>query len=165
MDIEEKLAAYRLRKKREKQMETAKTFLHDIAAINFWKRERQTTSEPISLEDEHLMQPEQLSLTPAEHIPDYSKNERFHHLIRVKNGLYILLWVLLYVIAVELEFGIVYFILSVLLFIWLNTRTGPKAPGEVSAYSVFNPNCEAIDGTLNAEQFESELRYGALNVH
>ena len=30
---------------------------------------------------------------------------------------------------------------------------------EPSAYSVFNPNCESIDGTLTAEQFENEIRH------
>lgn len=51
----------------------------------------------------------------------------------------------------------VYLVISGLLFIYFNTRTGPKKEGEVSAYSVFNPNCEAIDGTLKAEQFEREF--------
>ncbi|EFN78527.1 Uncharacterized protein C6orf64, partial [Harpegnathos saltator] len=74
--------------------------------------------------------------------------------------LYFMLWVTLYAIAVEYEFGAVYFILSTLIFIWLNTRSGPKQKGEPSAYSVFNPNCEAIEGTLDASQFEREIRYG-----
>lgn len=67
-------------------------------------------------------------------------------------------------IALQFEFGAVYFILSSLVFIWKNTRSGPKKKGEISAYSVFNPNCQAIDGTLNAEQFEREIRYGASSV-
>lgn len=63
-------------------------------------------------------------------------------------------------IALEYEFGAVYFVLSALVFICLNTRSGPKRRGELSAYSVFNPNCEAIEGTLDASQFENEIRYG-----
>lgn len=78
--------------------------------------------------------------------------------------LYILLWATLYIIAIHLEFGTVYLIVSILYAIWRNTRTGPKKQGEVSAYSVFNHNCEAIAGTLKAEQFEQEIRYGPLNV-
>lgn len=74
--------------------------------------------------------------------------------------LYFLLWVTLYVIALKYEFGAVYFVLSALIFICLNTRSGPKRRGEPSAYSVFNPNCEAIEGTLDASQFEKEIRYG-----
>lgn len=53
---------------------------------------------------------------------------------------------------------------SALVGIYLNTRTGPKPKNEISAYSVFNENCEAIDGTLKGEQFEREIRYGALNM-
>ncbi|XP_076226035.1 SAYSVFN motif domain containing 1 isoform X2 [Nomia melanderi] len=71
-----------------------------------------------------------------------------------------LLWVILYVIAIEFEFGTVYLVLSMLIFIWINTHTRPKKPGELSAYSVFNPNCTAIEGTLEASQFEREIRYG-----
>lgn len=74
--------------------------------------------------------------------------------------LYFLLWITLYAIALEYEFGAVYFVLSALVFICLNTRSGPKRRGEPSAYSVFNPNCEAIEGTLDASQFEREIRYG-----
>ncbi|XP_076750788.1 SAYSVFN motif domain containing 1 [Xylocopa sonorina] len=79
--------------------------------------------------------------------------------------LYFLLWVTLYVIAIEYEFGAVYFVLSTLIFIWFNTRSKPKKPGELSAYSVFNPDCKAIDGTLDASQFEREIRFGMGTLH
>ncbi|KAK7788563.1 hypothetical protein R5R35_011752 [Gryllus longicercus] len=74
-------------------------------------------------------------------------------------------WLTVYAIAIHFEFGAVYFVVSLLFFIWKNTRTGPKKKNEISAYSVFNPNCEAIDGTLKAEQFEREIRYGPASVH
>ena len=32
-----------------------------------------------------------------------------------------------------------------------------RKAGEASAYSVFNENCEAIDGTMNAQHFERDL--------
>jgi hypothetical protein len=35
----------------------------------------------------------------------------------------------------------------------------------LSAYSVFNRNCERIDGTFTAEQLEKELRFGPGSVH
>ncbi|KAH0949522.1 hypothetical protein HN011_010702 [Eciton burchellii] len=85
-------------------------------------------------------------------------------LIKFTYLLYALLWITLYVIALEYEFGAVYFVLSILVFICVNTRSGPKRRGEPSAYSVFNPNCEAIDGTLDASQFENEIRYGVGGV-
>ena len=37
-----------------------------------------------------------------------------------------------------------------------------RKAGEASAYSVFNENCEAIDGTLTAQQFEREIRHGVM---
>lgn len=79
--------------------------------------------------------------------------------------LYFLLWATLYIIAIEYEFGAIYFIVSTLIFICLNTRSRPKKPGELSAYSVFNPNCKVIEGTLDASQFEREIRYGIGNIH
>ncbi|XP_062536016.1 uncharacterized protein LOC134205105 [Armigeres subalbatus] len=69
---------------------------------------------------------------------------------------YFLFWVTLYAIAIELRFGVVFLMLSALVGIYFNTRT-EKTPGEISAYSVFNENCESIDGTLKAEQFEREI--------
>lgn len=78
--------------------------------------------------------------------------------------LYFLFWATCYAIAIELSFGIVYFMLSALLAIYLNTRTGPKDPNEISAYSVFNKDLHSIDGTLKGEQFDREIRYGPTSV-
>jgi len=75
-----------------------------------------------------------------------------------------LLWFILMVVFVKLEFGAVFFVLSCLYLIWTNLRSGPKKEGELSAYSVFNPNFETIDGTLTAEQFERELKFGSTSV-
>lgn len=77
-----------------------------------------------------------------------------------KVALYGTLWLSLFGLAVYAEFGFVFIILSGFVFIWFNTRTGPKRRGEISAYSVFNPDCAPIDGTLDARQFENEIRGG-----
>ena len=71
--------------------------------------------------------------------------------------IYFLIWITLYAIAIELSFGSVYFMLSLLLGICFNTRVKPKGKKEISAYSVFNENCESIDGTFKAEMFEKQL--------
>lgn len=71
--------------------------------------------------------------------------------------IYFLIWATLYAIAVELKFGSVYFMFSLLIGICINTRVKPKGKKEVSAYSVFNENCESIDGTFKAEMFEKQL--------
>ncbi|XP_063235598.1 SAYSvFN domain-containing protein 1 [Bacillus rossius redtenbacheri] len=76
--------------------------------------------------------------------------------------LYALLWLTLLLIAAHFEFGAVFVVVSLLCVIWANTRTGPRKQGEMSAYSVFNPDCQPIDGTLRAEQFEREMGYRML---
>lgn len=80
-------------------------------------------------------------------------------------GLKILLWLLVWGFFIEVEFGLVYFVLSGFVFIVMSLRGGRKREsGELSAYSVFNKNFEVIDGTLSAEQFDRELRYGPGSV-
>lgn len=69
-------------------------------------------------------------------------------------------WATCWMIAIELKFGIVFLLFSALFFIYFNTRTGPRRRDEVSAYSVFNKNCESIKGTLTAEQLAGEMIYG-----
>lgn len=84
---------------------------------------------------------------------------------KLKHVLYMvwfLFWATCWMIAIELQFGIVFLLFSALLGIYFNTRTGPKRRGEISAYSVFNENCESIQGTLDAKQLEGEMLYGPL---
>lgn len=70
-----------------------------------------------------------------------------------------LLWAILLGLFIEIEFGMVYVLFSMFAFLYANTRTSEKLKDEPSAYSVFNPNCERIQGSLTAEQFESEIGY------
>ncbi|XP_058691001.1 SAYSvFN domain-containing protein 1 [Poecile atricapillus] len=72
----------------------------------------------------------------------------------------VLLWTVLLALFAELELGLPYFVLSLLYWMYAGTL-GPaeRRPGELSAYSVFNPGCAAIAGTLTAEQLERELHY------
>ena len=74
-----------------------------------------------------------------------------------------IVWAVLFGIFVEMEFGTVFFVLSLFYFIYLSLRYSRRNPWEPSAYSVYNKNCEAIDGSLTAEQFERELRYKPLS--
>lgn len=82
----------------------------------------------------------------------------------IKLPIYALIWLGLYAYFLYLQFGAVFFVISVLIGIYINTRTRPRKKGEVSAYSVFNEDCASIDGTLTPEQFEREIRYGAGTV-
>ena len=119
-------------------------------------------------------QPEEEALAPPEEVEDVAElvedassvcsDDENVRCCSVVDLLYYLLWVvlwaILYWIFIELQFGTVFLISSGIVFMFVNTRTSPKRTGEVSAYSVFNKNCESIDGTLKAEQFEREIRYG-----
>ncbi|KAJ1347295.1 hypothetical protein KIN20_002321 [Parelaphostrongylus tenuis] len=53
------------------------------------------------------------------------------------------------------QFGLVFFAVSVLLTICLSL--GNRSEGEMSAYSVFNPNCERLLGQMTAEHFERDV--------
>ncbi|XP_062406096.1 SAYSvFN domain-containing protein 1 [Sardina pilchardus] len=72
----------------------------------------------------------------------------------------VLLWLVLLGLFSELDFGLPFFLIS--LFYWLyEGLRGPseRRPGELSAYSVFNPDCQPLLGALTAEQLEGEMGY------
>ncbi|XP_011305398.1 SAYSvFN domain-containing protein 1 [Fopius arisanus] len=148
--MEAKLEAYRTKKRREAMVEKAK---NSIKGAFSWQEQSVPLMSP-KLEDT-----DDLDSIASEESIDISP-QRSSTITQVTYFLYFLLWATLYVIALQFEFGAVYFILSALIFIWKNTRSGPRKKGEVSAYSVFNPNCEAIQGSINMEQIEREMGWG-----
>jgi Uncharacterized conserved domain (SAYSvFN) len=74
----------------------------------------------------------------------------------------IVLWLLLWIGFIVIEFGSVFFLVSLFYFVYASMRTRPRLDSEPSAYSVFNPNCERITGTFTAEQFDESLRRGRI---
>ena len=77
-----------------------------------------------------------------------------------------LLWLLLtyYLIKWEQAAGQLFIVVSIFILIYLNTnvrKEGEEFQG-LSAYSVFNPNCEALPGTLSGQQLDAELRHDAM---
>lgn len=73
----------------------------------------------------------------------------------------IIFWLILWKIFILLEFGTVFFVLSMFYWVYNSMKEGTRKPWEPSAYSVFNKDFETIDGTFTAEQFEKELKFGA----
>ena len=69
------------------------------------------------------------------------------------------LWLALLGAFVYFGFGTLFLLLSLFYFMWASLRGSRRRPWEPSAYSVFNEGCEAIDGTLKAEQFDREIRF------
>lgn len=67
----------------------------------------------------------------------------------------VLCWISLQIYFANIEFGSLFFIFT--LFVLILGTLGNRKINEISAYSVFNPHCERLLGTLTAEQFEGEL--------
>jgi hypothetical protein len=93
--------------------------------------------------------------------PDTNTNSKLlHYFVIVCKTL---IWVCMFMGFLKLELGAIFVIVSIFWLMWVNMNTGKrKKSGRnagPSAYSVFNPNCEAIDGTLKAEQLEKQLLF------
>lgn len=74
-----------------------------------------------------------------------------------------LLWLVLLGLFVELEFGLPFFVISLFYWLYEGLRSpAARQPGELSAYSVFNPDCQPLLGSLTAEQLEGEMGYRPL---
>ncbi|XP_031717537.1 SAYSvFN domain-containing protein 1-like [Anarrhichthys ocellatus] len=72
----------------------------------------------------------------------------------------VLLWLVLLGLFVELEFGLPFFVISLFYWLYQGLRSpAAREPGELSAYSVFNPDCQPLLGALTAEQLDSEMGY------
>ena len=69
--------------------------------------------------------------------------------------LYFLLWLIGYLLFLEFGFGIVYLTSSIIGVIFCNL--GKREKGTLSAYSVFNPNFERLDGTFTSDDFERNV--------
>eukprot|EP00123_Amoebidium_parasiticum_P020200 comp44854_c0_seq1/m.47518 comp44854_c0_seq1/g.47518 ORF comp44854_c0_seq1/g.47518 comp44854_c0_seq1/m.47518 type:complete len:152 (-) comp44854_c0_seq1:241-696(-) len=75
-----------------------------------------------------------------------------------------LLWWLLLGFFAEHEFGTVYFTFSLFALVFSNLDWSGKRrkKGDLSAYSVFNPNFETLEGTLTGDQIDKEIRKGVM---
>ncbi|KAI9578206.1 uncharacterized protein LOC119640872 [Glossina fuscipes] len=181
-NIENKLTEYRLRRRREEKLQNFKEGCRRLllmigakdrtgqAVVTIQQDQLDKEIESATYDETDAVEclkglkdcdNDSLSFAGSEddlgnlHLYEYNNENRF--LKYTLWSLYLLFWITLYFIAIELQFGTVYLMLSILVGIYCNTRTGPKKPDEISAYSVFNKNCESIDGTLKAEQFEREM--------
>ncbi|XP_034130068.1 SAYSvFN domain-containing protein 1 isoform X2 [Drosophila guanche] len=174
-DFQEQLKQYRLKKRRKETLESIKDKFHRFwmfgtGSSNDTKIDLQQPSSNNSELFEENSHDESLSSSANElveernTVPKTQNHTEGNVLKYTLWTVYLLFWITLYVIAIELKFGLVYLMFSALFGIYFNTRTGPKKQNEISAYSVFNKNFESIDGTLKAEQFEREIRYGSGSV-
>ncbi|XP_025105126.1 SAYSvFN domain-containing protein 1-like [Pomacea canaliculata] len=157
-DMEAKLAEYRAKKAKEKNdtdinYRILQRAFYKSSEINEKSEEHRTeNTTPASFKEPNSTKKEMETLPSEEECK--TTNTPFSWLLLF---LKILLWMSLWRIFIELQFGAVFFAVSALIFIYFNTRTGKSKSNTLSAYSVFNPNCERLQGTITAEQFEREL--------
>ncbi|KAG7252487.1 hypothetical protein CRUP_023682, partial [Coryphaenoides rupestris] len=75
----------------------------------------------------------------------------------------VLLWLVLLGLFAELDFGLPFFLISLFYWMYEGLRSpAARQPGELSAYSVFNPDCQPLLGAITAEQLEGEMGYRPL---
>ncbi|XP_047994111.1 SAYSvFN domain-containing protein 1 [Leguminivora glycinivorella] len=177
--MEAKLKEYRALRRRKELIENAKNKLEqsknkfvDFITPNFFKEMEKAKDDEVLLIENEEPTATEYPLHQFEDSTDLASEtsevetvapgtqESWRYFI-IKWSIYFIIWLTLYAFFLKMQFGAVFFVFSVLIGIYLNTRTGPRRKGEVSAYSVFNKDCASIDGTLNAEQLMKEMMYGA----
>ena len=90
--------------------------------------------------------------------PIWMKSLAFLWSIFVQNMMITFIWTLLLVFFAYCEFGSVFAICSGIFFLfWC---TGTRREGEMSAYSVFNKNYEALPGAFESQKMDSYAMLG-----
>lgn len=90
--------------------------------------------------------------------PSTPERPEWLKLLRPRFFLILAVWLLLFAVFIALEWAAVYFFSSLIALMLWNTSTKPRRPGQKSAYSVFNPNFERLDGELDVSTIEKEIR-------
>lgn len=165
MDIENKLLKFRQESKKKTEDVKPSTNFGGYFKIDHFFNAKETNDEVIQNKSLEKVNPN-LKKRKMSNIITYDedndtddvqhKNPQEFKIYLTKLMLKILLWIILFAIFIKLEFGVVYFVISLIVIICLNT-SNRKKKGKLSAYSVFNPNVERIQGTLTPEQIEKSL--------
>ncbi|XP_033733939.1 SAYSvFN domain-containing protein 1-like [Pecten maximus] len=174
--MEAKLAEYRARKAKE----TARQDGSQSGLIsNLLRRNKTTgsdnpqsksesqndkTSATMSTKDDQQNQQQQQQQQQEVIEEEVPEPRVWDKLTILEFGLKCVLWLALWGLFVEIQFGAVFVLLSALFFLYRSLSNRKRKKNKLSAYSVFNPNFERLDGTFTAEQFEQELRYGPSSV-
>jgi len=149
-DTKSKLEEYRKRKETEAEREVRKNAVWNALTLQPLRQRLITRNDNVELKEAN----EDNNNDTFEEVENEEWTSIDWAIIAVK----CLVWVCLQVVFIKIEFGAVFFLFTGI-FLML-TNMGKRKAGEMSAYSVFNPNCESIDGTLTAQQFEREIRHG-----
>ncbi|KAK6999331.1 SAYSvFN domain-containing protein 1 [Biomphalaria glabrata] len=171
INMEARLAEYRATKAKAKQSEQSPLQLFKLFVLKFFKPKKTQQDEQIKeniLNEKdviitHRKNFSQSTIAKEETNSDTIDGTAISQLKQNRTTLdwiilasKFLLWLVLWALFIELQFGAVFFTISLIIFIYFNTRTGPK-DNKLSAYSVFNKECERLHGTLTAEQLQRNM--------
>ena len=70
------------------------------------------------------------------------------------------LWMIGSPVAARYDLGPLYILGTIFLLIVVNL--GVRREGEMSGYSLFNENVQALPGQLNADQIDEQIRHGRM---
>ncbi|XP_076463522.1 uncharacterized protein LOC143295788 [Babylonia areolata] len=162
--MEAKLAEYRAKKRKEQRQKDNLTLSQRIFGLfrrtdstdSNRKKDEDQMAEPASPQQQSPDSPDTSGCDAEEEEEEFDPPPQKYRWLLL--ALKAALWCTVWLIFIELQFGAVFFTISALVFVYWNTRTGRRGKkASLSAYSVFNPNCERLQGTITAEQFEAEL--------
>lgn len=159
-DVRSRLSSYREKKAKQHQEKETTSVPNEDERSHSSETERSGDAAASSMEHQHGPTENACSVDTQDQQQQEKTLEHSPSSPWFARALKVFLWLVLWGFFIEIEFGVVYFVVSILFFLFHSLRGSRRKPSEPSAYSVFNENCEAIDGTLTAEQFERELRGG-----
>jgi len=155
--IEEELNKFRKQKAKESSTAVPSWLVNWIKLRKPFKMELPVFETSLSGESDLI------ELNASNETFDSSQSTNWTRIDFVILFLKIILYCILQTIAVIIEFGAVFFAIALLYFICSNLRE-KKKKYEPSAYSVFNPNCEPIQGTLDAKTLERGMALRPLSL-
>ncbi|XP_023680578.1 SAYSvFN domain-containing protein 1 [Paramormyrops kingsleyae] len=158
--MEQKLSEFRARKKAEAASKCAGV----TGARPETATELSVTTGTLN-EEEQTERSSSATATAARVPMDWLMRSTLGRRLAVTNVtlLKLLLWLVLLGLFSELDFGLPFFLISLFYWLYEGLRSpAARQPGELSAYSVFNPDCQPLLGALTAQQLEGEMGYRPL---
>ncbi|CAJ0582520.1 unnamed protein product, partial [Mesorhabditis spiculigera] len=129
-----------------------------LAAFREAQAKQDKIVEPHPKVAEKVVQSRPVSSAPSWDLLDALPFRFWRSCYAARPGLTLIATSLTYVVGqgffIWAHFGSVFFVFSALITICLGL--GQRAEGELSAYSVFNENCERLPGQMTAEHFEPD---------
>ncbi|CAB3397443.1 unnamed protein product [Caenorhabditis bovis] len=117
-----------------------------------FRNRRKIEPEKRKEEEEEVAEKPEILKKPW-YVPDFDSDDDSCNCVPL--WLQLVIYLIGQTLFIWIEFGLVFFIIAALMFVYHNT--GRRKRGELSAYSVFNKECERLPGQLTAEHFERDM--------